>query len=454
MLFEIFSLSAPHRADFRAVITLAVPVVLVQVGMMMMGVVDAMVVGRVSAEALAAVAVGNLYFFGIAIGGIGVLMALEPIIAQAYGAGDADAMRRGLQRGLVIALGLSVAAAALMVPAEPVMRALRQPEEVVPVAARYVHISIIGIAPFFAFVSLRESLQAMGRVRPIVIAIIVANVVNLVLNYAFVFGRLGAPALGVAGSAWATSISRLCMPVLLLGIAWRDFRQHLVPLRRDAFALRPLARMLALGAPIGAQYALESASFAIVAILMGQFGTVQVAAHQIAINLASLTFMVPLGVSGATAVLVGQSIGRGDEHAGRRISGAGLAIAVGFMSATAVAFIGAPHVLSRLYTADVAVVALAATLIPIAGVFQVLDGTQVVSGAVLRGVGDTRAPMIMNLLGYYCFGLPLGLLLAFRLGVGPRGLWWGFVAGLGAVSILHLARIRVRLGRSLVRITI
>jgi MATE family multidrug resistance protein len=444
----------PQRADFQRLLALALPVVVVQVGMMAMGVVDTLMVGHVSAADLAGVALGNLYVFGLLALGMGTLMALDPIVAQAVGAGDAPAVARGIQRGLALAVALTVVTSFLFLPARPVLAFLRQPADVVPRAAGYVAVSIPGIFPFFAFVVLRQSLQAMGRMSPIVTTILLANVFNGLLCWTFVFGHLGVPPLGTVGAGIATAIARWGMALGLLGVAWRELRPHLVPWRREVLAAAPLARMLRLGLPIGLQMQLEIGVFSVVALLMGHIGTVPMAAHQIAINIASLTFMVPLGVSGAAAVVVGQAVGAGEAARARRSAVAALATGAAFMLLSGLVLTLAPRPLARLYSLEAAVVALASLLIPIAGVFQVFDGLQVVSIGVLRGVGDTRAPMVVNVLGFWLIGLPVSLWLGFGVGTGAVGLWWGLVAGLAAVAMFLLARVRARLGSALERVRI
>ncbi len=442
------------RQMLADLLRLAVPVATVQVGLMTMGVVDTVMVGRVSATALAAVALGNLYFISIAVLGIGVLMALDPVIAQGVGAGDDVAVARGLQRGLVVTAGVSVVTATLLLPAEPLLTLLHQPPEVVPVAAQYARVLIPGVVPFFVFVVFRQTLQAMGHVRPLVVTIIAANLANALLNWAFIFGHLGFPALGAVGAAWATTTSRWLMTLGLLAAAWRALRPLIAPLHADALAREPLARLLRIGVPIAMQHALEFSAFGLIAVLMGTLGTVQMAAHQVAINLASLTFMVPLGIGSAAAVLVGRAVGRGDHADARRAAVTALATGVTFMSASAVIMLAVPAFLAALYTNDPAVLALTAALIPIAGVFQVFDGTQVVAMGTLRGIGDTRGPMLMSLLGFWCVGVPVSVFLGFHAGAGPKGLWWGFVAGLAAVALLLLVRMRHRFRGDLRRVVL
>ncbi|MEP6491046.1 MAG: MATE family efflux transporter [bacterium] len=443
-----------EHSELRATIRLAIPVVLVQVGFMGMGVIDTLMVGRISARLLAAVALGNLYYFNVTIFGAGTLMALDPIVAQAIGAGDGAAVARAVQRGLLIALGLSIVTVLLFVPATPLLYALHQQAEIVPDAAAYVHISIAGVLPFLAFVVLRQSLQAMHRVAPIVWTVVAGNLSNAVFNWVFVYGHLGSPALGVAGSAIATAISRWLMTALLLALAWRDLKPNLMPVRRDAWEWRPIARMLRIGIPIGGQQALEIGAFGAIGLLMGVLGTVEMAAHQIAITMAALTFMVPLGVATAAAVRVGHAIGAGDDARARAAVRAAYIAGVGFMTLTAILFLSMPRLLSHAFTGDARVVALASVLIPIAGVFQVFDGAQAVGAGVLRGAGDTTAPLVVMLAAYWIVGVPVSAYLGFHTNLRAAGLWWGFVVSLAAVALFLFWRIRVVFGRELRRVSV
>ena len=444
----------PHRDDLAAMLRLAVPIVVVQVGMMLLGVVDTMVVGRLSSEALASVALGHVMIVAVSSFGVGMLLALDPLVAQAVGAGDEVAVRRSVQRGMLIAIGLMVPSTLLLLPSETVLGFFRQPLEIVPIAADYIRICIPGLLPFYGFVVLRQSLQAIGRMRPIVLTIVVVNLFNLVADWVLVFGVGPFPQLGPMGSAWATTAARTLLFVVLFVVAHKELGPLLNRLDRDAFRIGPLWRVIRLGTPIGFQVQLEIIAFAVIALLMGGFGTLQMASHQVAINLASLTFMVPLGVGSAAAVRVGQAIGIGDSNAARRAAAASVLIGAGFMALMAALFIGGPRLLATAYTSVEEVVALAALLIPIAGYFQIFDGLQVVSAGVLRGAGDTRAPLVVNILGFWFIGLPTSLILAFRLGFGPQGLWWGLVAGLGAVAVFLLTRISWKFRGKIARVEI
>jgi MATE family multidrug resistance protein len=451
---NVVARAMPTAEESRALLRLALPVVVVQVGIMAMGVVDTIMVGHLSATALAAVALGNLYFFGCVILGMGALMGLDPIVAQALGAGDHPAVARGVQRGLILAIALSVPAALVLLYGEAALRAMGQPAEVVPLAGAYARWAAPGVLPLYLFVVLRQSLQALRAMRPIIICIIAGNILNGFLNWVLIYGHLGAPALGVAGAAISTTIGRWALPFVLLGLAWHELGPALRPLRREALEWAPLGRMFHLGLPIGIQTALEFTAFGAVGLMMGRLGTIPVAAHQVAINLASLTFMVPLGVGQAAAVLVGHAIGAADLPGARRAARAAMVYGVGFMALTSLVFVLIPEPLAHLYTNDLPTIALAAALLPVAGVFQLFDGTQAVTAGILRGAGDTRVPMFINLGGFWLCGIPLSLVLGFRTAMGPVGLWWGLAAALAVVAAILTLRVRTLLRRPLTRVMV
>lgn len=451
---NVVARALPTAEESRALLQLALPVVVVQVGIMAMGVVDTIMVGHLTATALAAVALGNLYFFGCAILGMGALMGLDPVVAQALGAGDHPAVARGVQRGLILATVLSIPTAIVLLGGEAALRGFGQPLEVTPLAGAYARWTAPSVLPLYLFVVLRQSLQALRAMRPIIVCIIVANILNGILNWAFIYGHLGAPPLGVVGAAISTTIGRWALPFMLLAFAWRELRPTLRPLRREALDLLALGRLLGLGLPIGIQTALEFTAFGAVGLMMGRLGTIPVAAHQVAINLASLTFMVPLGTGQAAAVLVGHAIGAADQRGARRAARASIVYGVGFMAFTSLVFLLVPGRLAHLYTTDAAVVALAASLLPVAGVFQLFDGTQAVAAGILRGAGDTRAPMLINLAGFWLCGIPLSFLLGFRTTLGPIGLWWGLAAALAVVAAILTLRVRTLLRRPITRVMI
>ncbi len=444
----------PTRADFRSLLDLAVPLAAVQVGLMLMGVVDAAMLGRVSADALAAASVAGVWFFAASTIGMGCLTVLDPVISQAFGAHDEIGMARGVQRGILIAIIVTVPTMLAMLPIEAVLRFTGQPAAVVPLAGQYIRTVLPSILPYFAFMMIREVLQSFGNLRALLLIIGLANLLNVVLNWALIFGHLGAPALGVTGAALATAISRWAMLAATMLASWRVLKPYLIPWRPESLALAPLGRMFAIGLPIGFQILFEYGVFGGVGLLMGQIGSHAVAGHQVALNMAAITFMVPFGIGTAASVLVGRAVGGGRPDEARRISSAALVVGVAFMTVTASIFLGFPGALARAYSPDPAVLSVAAGLVPLAGLFQVFDGTQVVAMGVLRGIGDTRVPVLINLAGYYVIGLPISLWLGFHLEWGPRGLWWGLVAGLVVVATVLVVRVRSQFRRNLSRLTI
>ena len=444
----------PTSQDLRALARLAVPIATVQVGLILMGVVDTIVVGHVSATELAAASLGNLYVFGLAVFGIGTLWSLDPIVSQAMGARDHRAASLGIQRGVALACLMGGLITLACVPAPWIFHLLGQPAEVVPRAAAFVWVSAPSMIALMLFVALRQTLQAMKHTRAILITIVAGNVVNLLLNLVFVFGRFGLPAMGATGSALSTTLGRWFMLALLLHLSRAEFGPMLWPFRRESFARGPLTATLRLGLPIGIQASVEFATFASITVMAGWLGAEAIGGHQVAINLASLSYMVPAGIGSAAAVLVGHAIGEGDAPHARRVAASALLVAAGFMALMALLMLAIPGVFAHAYTSVPGVVAIAVALIPIAGVFQVFDGVQVVAAGVLRGAGDTRAAMLANVLGFWLIGMPVSLGLGFGAKFGVTGLWWGFVAGLGAVAVFLTARVWWRLGGELARLEV
>lgn len=444
----------PARQDLRALLRLAGPLVAVQVGQMTMNVVDTLVVGQLGDAPLAAAALGNIYSMALTLTGMGALLVLDPLIAQAVGARDEAAASLALQRGVVLATLVAIPVCALHVPAEAFFVLLGQQPEAIPGAAGFTRASILGILPFLLLTVMRQALQARHLVRPILIAMVAANAVNLLFNWVFVYGNLGAPALGAAGSGLATSLSRWFLALLLAALAWPLLRPQIVPWRRDAFDASALRGMLAVGAPIALQLALEIGAFNASGLLIGTLGVSELAAHTAALNLASYTFMVPLGVGMAASVLVGNAVGRGAAEDARRAAGAGLVCGASFMAGSAVVFLTCAPLLAGAYVDETETLRLAASLVAIAGVFQVFDGVQCVATGILRGAGESRIPAAANLLGYWVIGLPVGWWLVKGAGLGPGGLWWGLTLGLAAVAVLLTWRTFHVLSRTVARLTV
>jgi MATE family multidrug resistance protein len=435
----------PVSFELRRLSRLAAPLVTAQVGAMSLWVVDMIMLGRVSVEALDAASLGRLWLIGTSVVVMGFLLGLDPLAAQAYGAGD----RRGLvlagQRGLVAAALTTPLLVLILLSTGRGLTLLGQDPHLAAEAHGYAMAQLVGLPCFFGYVVLRHWLQAQGWMKPVMWATLSANVVNLFANWVFIFGNLGSPPLGVVGAGLASAISMVYMFAFLglsarllgPGSVWRGWS-------RESFHLPSIARLLGLGAPVGAQMGLEYWAFSISMIWAGWLGPEALAAHSIVVAISSFTFMLPLGVSVAAVTRVGNLVGA-REHAGaQRAAWVALGLGSGLMALCAVALVVARQPLSELFTDDPAVVALCAAILPIAAAFQVVDGAQVVGSGVLRGMGRTLPAALIMLIGFYGVALPLAWWLGVRNGAGLVGIWWGLALGLAVVALLLVAWIHKR----------
>ncbi len=405
---------------------------------MLLGVVDTLMVGRVSVHALAAVSLGHLWCFGTMIFALGVIFGLDPILSQAHGRRDGRTLGLALQRGLVLAILLSVPLAVLWCFTEPALRLAGQDARLVDLARGYVWAQIPSLPAFMAFSVLRQYLQCRGIVRPTLVLVLAANVLNAFLNWIFIFGSLGVPALGVLGAGIATCVTRIALFLALLWMVLR-FRLHRgawTPWSRECLRVAGLLELLRYGIPVSIQIGLEVWAFQIATLLAGSLGDVALAGHAIVLNLASLSFMVPLGVSLGAVTRVGNLVGEGRRHRAQLAAWVSLGIGAGVMTISGLTFVFFRRELPAWYTHDANTIAAAAALLPIAGAFQLFDGTQVVGGGILRGMGRTVPAAAFNSIGYYVLALPLAYWLAFHEGFGLAGIWWGLCLGLGVIAVM------------------
>ena len=435
------------RREFRPMFALATPVVLAELGWMTMGLVDTLMVGRISPEAIGAVGIGTSLFMGVCIFAMGLLLGLDTLVSQAFGAGRVDECHRWLLHGIALSLLLTAPITLILVTLNATLDRWGLDAEVLRLAVPYLRAVTWSILPLLLYASFRRYLQGMGIVRPVMIALVMANLLNVFGNWVLIFGRFGAPAMGVRGSAWATVIARIGMAAFLLGVIVyreRERRPGLFETPRRIEWVR-MRRLLALGAPAASQVTLEVGAFAAATALAGRLPPASLAAHQIAVNLAAFTFMVPLGVASAGAVRVGHAVGRRDHDGALQAGWTALLFGTLFMACAATAFLLMPRALIGAFTSNGPVIEIGATLLFVAAVFQLFDGIQGVSTGVLRGLGDTRAPMLWNLAGHWVLGLPLGYVLCFRLGLGVIGLWWGLSSGLIICGIALLITWHLRI---------
>jgi len=425
------------RREVQRLWSLATPTMLTQLGMMLMGTVDVIMVGRVGVDTLASASLGRFWVMGTAMLGMGLLFGLDPILSQAHGARDSARLGLGLQRGFVLGALLALPMAAAWWFTAPVLVALRQDPGLAAEASRYVRVQIPSIPFFLAMVVLRGYLQCRGIVRPTMWVVFGGNVFNAVTNYLLIFGHAGFPALGLVGAGITTALTRMLLLGALLVVvrARRLTAGGWVPWSREALRWSGLRDVLHYGVPISIQLNLEMWAFQIATLFAGRLGTVPLAAHTVALNLASVAFMMPLGVALAAVTRVGNLIGARRFRRAQLAAQVALGLGAAFMSLSALAFAVFRFSLPKLYNHDPAVVALAAAILPVAAAFQIFDGLQVVGGGILRGMGRTRPAAVFNLVAFYVLAIPLAWLLGFRAGFGIRGVWWGLCLGLGVVAL-------------------
>ncbi|MGE0786009.1 MAG: MATE family efflux transporter [Sandaracinaceae bacterium] len=437
------------RSELSALLRLASPILLTQLGNMLLGIEDTAIVGRMGEVELGAVGLGNNLVFSVMVLGLGWMLALDPLIAQALGAGERDKASFLLWQGRYLALYgaaplmLGILALAAMLPWLGVL------ESTTAAARPYIFARIFGVAPFLMLMASRSFLQAHERTRPIVVAVIVANVLNVPLSWGLVFGvpALGVPSLGTLGAGVATAI----VTVVQLAIV-HVASERVSGAPRASLDRARVAGLLRLGTPIGMTLVAEVASFAIVGVLAANLGTRALGAHQVALTLISTTFQVAIAIGAAAAVRVGHAIGRADPIATRRAGMLAIGTVLVFMGAFAGVFLSIPRALARILTDEREVIAAAIPLLAVAAAFQLSDGTQAVAAGALRGAGDTRFPFLANLIGHYAIGVPLGVWLAFGVGMGATGLWWGLSAGLTAVALGLSARFYALSRRPIARV--
>jgi len=418
-------------------------VVIDHIGTMSMGMVDTILVGRLGARELAAVGIGSAVYFAFMTFCFGVLSAVSATVAHAAGARDDDEVGRTLTQGAWMAIALAAAAMLYVSFAGPILTLLDQPAEIIPLTERYLGMLSIGIPATLLNAMLRSYAVGLGQARVPMMISIGGALTNLGLATLLVFGAGPIAPMGVAGAGLATATTYwlMCAASLVFVRRARHFANYRAKRSIAPDRLR-LVRLIRLGVPIGIGTSLETAVFAFTTIMMGRLGTHVVAAHQVAINIAATTFMVPMGISIATSTRVGHAAGAGDMPAAARAGWTGIGTGVGFMACTAVAFLLFRHQIVALYTRDAQVAALAAVLLMIGGAFQIVDGLQVTAQGALRGLKDTTRPMLVNLLAYWLVGFPAGLWLGFEAGLRGPGLWWGLTFGLSVAGVLHVLRFR------------
>ena len=412
-----------------------------------MTVVDIAVLGRFSARDLAAAGLANAFFFSASMTGMGVVFGIDPLISQALGAGDHVRAHRVLWQGVWLALIVTAVLTGVLLLVPMLMPLAGVQSELIEPARQYLLIRTAGLAPFFIFMVIRAYLQARGNTRPMLVAMVTCNVVNFLGDLLFVFGGASLPSwtailrrippLGAAGAAIATVIAQFIEVAI---VAWAVREANIKSSNVRRWNGPDVARAFRVGWPIAIQLGAEIGIFALVGLLAGRLGTLDLAAHQVVIGLASFTYTMSLGVAAAGSTRVGLSIGRGNASATRAAGHAAFIGGAAVMTVAALTFAIFPEPLANVITHDRGVLAVALPLFVVAAFFQVSDGIQAVGSGVLRGAGDTRYSFVANIIGHWVVGLPVALYLGFSRGMGIVGLWWGLCAGLSVVAVLLFLR--------------
>jgi multidrug resistance protein, MATE family len=444
------------RAELSPTLRLALPLVLAELGWMTMAIVDTMMVGRLpnSAVAIAAVSLGGILVNVLSFFGGGLLVGLDTLVSQAFGSGEREDCHRSLVHGIYLSLALTPLLMAPVWYFDPLLRSMHIAPDVIALAVPYSKALAWGTLPLLLYFAVRRCMQAMDIVRPIAFALVTANLINAGGNLVLIYGKLGFRAMGAVGSGWSTSWARIYLSAVLVGyLLWYDHRHRTQLLRTPIQPeLHRIRRLIALGLPTATQITLEVGVFALVTALIGRLGAVALASHQIALNTVSFTYMVPLGISSAAAVRVGQAIGRKDPQAAADAGGTAIFLGAAFMTAMSIVLLIIPRWIARAYTPDQAIIHSTVYLLAAGAAFQLFDGLQTVATGALRGLGDTRTPMLCHFTAYWIIGLPLGYWLCFYRNWGAFGLWSGLSLALILIGVVLLLVWQHRVRRLIVSV--
>ena len=441
---------ATYWPYYRRNLKLAFPVMLTQLGAALVGLFDSIMVGHYSTADLAAVSFSNALFFTVMVFAMGALMAITPIVGYAVGANEGNERVSGLlANGLVFTLIVTLFALVLLVPCIPILHLFGQEPDVVICARPYYTLIVLSIVPFLFFCLCKQFLEGIGNTTVAMVITVACNLLNIFLNWIFIFGHWGAPAMGAAGAGLATLIARtltaICFIVVLLG--QKDWRPYFTLIRRSMISRDEIKHYIRIGTPIGLQSFVECFLFTASFVIIGWINKEALAAHHIANQMADLTFMLATGIGAATTIRVSHQLGHGDLHAVRMASRASVHLCLLMNTIGAGMMIGLRNYLPYIFTNDEQVIEIASTLILIAGLLQYADGMQCIGAAMLRGIQDVRVPMRIAFIAYIGVALPLGIVLTFPCGLGAKGMWIAFVLGLAIPAVFY----HIRFGRQMKR---
>lgn len=426
------------KEEISKTIQLAYPVIIGQLGIIMMGVVDSIMVGRLGSVPLAAASLGNSLIFIILIVGIGCSIVISPLVAILVGGKRYTECGVYFRQSLLVNVLLSFAMIAVIFIGVNFIYKLNQPPEVIELTVVYMSIVGLSALPLMIYQTYKQFIEGLSIMKPAMVIAILANIINAFANWVLIFGELGFPKLGLAGAAWATFSSRVFMAVAIMIYVMKNekFKQFDVTFHFRGINFPIIKKILRLGLPSGFQYFFEVGAFSFAVIMIGWIGANELAAHQIAINLASISFMAVLGISQAASIRVGNAMGEQNVAKIRKAGFTGIALGASIMSLAGISFILLNNFLPTLYIDDEAVISIASRLIIIAALFQLSDGTQAVGIGVLRGLTDVKGPTIITFVAYWIISLPIAYILAFKFNLGVDGVWIGLLIGLTASALM------------------
>lgn len=432
---------------YRRNLALALPIVLSQIGQVSVSLVDNMMVGHVGTTELAAAAFANSIFMIGMVFGMGVTFGLTPLVGKAFGNGDLRTTTIWLKNGIFSHLTAAVGLTLIMFSVYFFLPFMGQEPEVLRLAKPYYLLLCASYFPFMLFFTVKQFFEGLGNTKIAMQITLTANVVNILVNYVFIFGKLGMPELGLNGAGIGTLVSRIIMPILFSVYIFKSSRlkRYFVLAHYQPMIKERVVSLLKMGIPIGFQLIVEVSAFGIGAIMMGWLGETPLAAHQVALGLASFTYMIALGISQANTIRVSHQMGVKDYLSMKRAVYASTHLVLAFMTCTAILFIVGRNLLPILFTTDKEVILISATLLIVAAVFQLFDGLQVVMLSTLRGMADVTLPMFIAFIAYLLIGIPTSYVFTFLLDAGPQGIWYGYLVGLGTAGILFYFRFKINL---------
>ncbi len=428
--------------EIKKTVQLSVPIVVGQIGQMLMSVVDNVMVGKVGTQALAAASIANALFMLVMVVGFGISMAITPLTAIAFGKGQDRECGVILRQGLILNLFCGFILCATTIVLSESIRFMNQPVDIIAPSIIYLKVLGLSIIPMMIFQSYRQFAEGVSFLVPAMVITLLANLINIFVNWVFIFGNLGAPAMGLTGAGFATCSSRVFMAIALIIVVMKSksLKRFDPTLNYRKIDFSVMKKLLSIGIPGGFQYFFEVSAFSASSVMIGWIGATELAAHQIALNLGSLSFMVALGISAAGTIRVGNAVGRNDFRGIRAAGFSATWLCVMFMVFSGFVFILFRDVLPGLYISEKSVMEITSALLIIVAFFQISDGTQAVGIGILRGITDMKVPTYFTLAAYWLFGLPAGYILAFKFNLGITGVWYGLLISLTASALLMMLR--------------